>query len=288
MALSSLICASIVDHKVNFIFVLEQMLSEHVMQSLTIDIGGSTALFEIEVQGRTEQYKIATGEHFTVKQLNQQIADLEADYGLLDYQLGIAVPGLVKNHTLVSCKVSPKLNGLSLGQLDTKAKCAIIHNDIDAGMLALCNAKNDCELLLMSGMGIGMSIAIKGQPFTGAAGVAGELGHCRVISESGEHSVEQLASGESIRIRGLKSPQELYRAGSYLGMGLAWTVNLFNPNRIWLAGPMMNNHDYYRGCLDSLKQLALTAPMSDVNIARVDDMETLVCRGLKVLLKQQR
>lgn len=257
------------------------------MQSLTIDIGGSTALFEIEVQGRTEQYKIATGEHFTVKHLNQQIAELESDYGLKGYRLGIAVPGLVKNQTLVSCKVSPKLNGLSIDQLYSKASHLVIHNDIDAGMLAVCDVKNDCELLLMSGMGIGMSIAIKGQPFRGAAGMAGELGHCRVMSESGEYSLEQLASGESIRIRGLKSSQDLYRAGSYLGMGLAWTVNLFNPNRIWLAGQMMNNPDYYRGCLDSLKQLALTAPMSDVNVARVDDMETLVCRGLKVLLAKQ-
>lgn len=41
------------------------------MQSLTIDIGATTALFEIETQGRTEQYKIATGEHFTLADLNQ-------------------------------------------------------------------------------------------------------------------------------------------------------------------------------------------------------------------------
>ncbi|ASJ97712.1 ROK family protein [Shewanella marisflavi] len=258
------------------------------MQSLTIDIGATTALFEIETQGRTEQYKIATGEHFTWDDLNRHIADIEADYGLTDYALGVAVPGLVKQNTLIACKVAPKLNGLSLQHLHTQARFSLIHNDIDAGMLAVCDPKNACELLLMSGAGIGMAIAIKGEPFLGAGGVAGELGHCRVMSEGGEYSLEQLASGESIRIRGLKSPQELYRAGSYLGMGIAWAINLFNPNRIWLAGPMMNQPDYYKGCVESLKQLALTSPLSDVNIARVDDMETLVCRGLKVLLDKHQ
>ncbi|GIU17815.1 hypothetical protein TUM4644_03520 [Shewanella colwelliana] len=256
------------------------------MQSLTIDIGGTTALFEIVQQGRTEQYKIATGEHFTVDDLNQQIADLESDYGLSDYALGVAVPGLVKGNQLVSCKISPKLNGLSIDKIISRAAKVGIYNDIDAGMLAICDVKNDCELLLTSGMGIGMAIAIKGQLFTGAAGMAGELGHCRVMTEAGEYSVEQLASGESIRLRGLKTSQDLYRAGSYLGMGLAWAVNLFNPNRIWLAGQMINNPDYHKGCIDTLKQLALTAPMTEVKIARVDDMETLVCRGLQVLLRQ--
>ncbi|WP_394199945.1 ROK family protein [Shewanella waksmanii] len=254
------------------------------MQKITVDIGGTKALFQLSFDGRTEQYKILTGEGFDVAILNQQLAELESDYGLQDYQLGIALPGLVKHNTLLASKSLPCLNGLTADKLNTKARQITLFNDIDAGMQAICDPKHTSELLVMAGTGIGMSIALNGQPFFGASGLAGELGHCRVMTESGEFSLEQLASGDSIRTRGLKSPAQLHRAGSYLGMGLAWAINMFNPNRIWLAGGMMNNPDYYKGCINALNEMALPDPLSEAQIGRVDDMETLVCRGLSVLL----
>ena len=254
------------------------------MQTLTIDVGGTKALFELQLSNRVEQYKIPTGEDFNIEQLNQQILALEQDYALDNYQLAIAVPGLVKENRLVACKSLPRLTGLSFERVQCRGQLKVISNDIDAGMHAIFDAKNDCELLVMSGTGIGMSIAINGKLFRGATGFAGELGHCRVMTESGEFSLEQLASGESVRARKLQSADDLYRAGSYLGMGLAWAVNLFNPNRIWLAGGMMNSPDYYKGCANTLKDMALMAPFAQCKVQRVDDMETLVCRGLSVLL----
>lgn len=258
------------------------------MQTITVDIGGTTALFEMHLDGRVEQYKIATGEGFNVGSLNQQLRELESDYGFSEYGLAIALPGLVQDNRLLSSKSLPSLNGLSQLDLQSRAKQILISNDIDAGIQAICEPKHQCELLIMSGSGIGMSIAMKGKPFTGASGVAGELGHCRIMTESGEFSLEQLASGGSVRTRGLKSPKDLFRAGSYLGMGIAWSVNLFNPNRIWLAGGMMNSDDYYKGCISALNDMALTAPLSQAKVSRVHDMETLVCRGLKTLLSQTR
>lgn len=254
------------------------------MQVLTIDVGGTKALFKLQLAEHTEQYKIPTGEGFKIEELNNQIAALERDYDLQDYQLAIAVPGLVQNNRLVSCKSVPGLNGLSLDTVKTQGTLEFICNDIDAGMQASCDTKYACELLVMCGTGIGMSIAFNGQVFTGATGVAGELGHCRVMTESGEFSLEQLASGDSVRSRHIATADELYRAGSYLGMGLAWAVNLLNPNRVWLAGRMMSNAPYYQGCLDSLKQMALSTPLVGMQVNRVEDMETLVCRGLAVML----
>ncbi|WP_076407505.1 ROK family protein [Shewanella sp. UCD-KL12] len=254
------------------------------MHTLTIDIGGTKALFELHLDGRTEQYKVPTGEGFDIADLNRHLIELEADYGLDEYQLAVALPGLVKRNELLSSKSLPCLNGLSQSDLNSKAKRILLSNDLDAGLGAVIDPKQDCELLIMCGTGIGLAISVNGQLFSGASGFAGELGHCRVMTESGEFSLEQLASGDSIRTRELKSSYELNRAGRYLGMGISWAVNLFNPNRIWLAGGMMNSSDYYRGCIDSLNEMALTAPLSETKVARVDDMETLVCRGLKVLL----
>ncbi len=256
------------------------------MQTITVDIGGTTALFEMHINGRVEQYKIATGEGFNIERLNKHLTELESDYGFSEYGLAVALPGLVQNNRLLSSKSLPGLNGLSQLDIHSRAKNILIANDIDAGIQAICEPKHQCELLIMSGSGIGMSIAMKGKPFSGASGLAGELGHCRVMTESGEFSLEQLAYGGSVRGRGLKSSKDLFRAGSYLGMGIAWSVNLFNPNRIWLAGVMMNNDDYYKGCISALNDMALPAPMSQAKVSRVHDLETLVCRGLKEMLTQ--
>jgi len=263
------------------------VLGEMAMQTITIDVGGSKALFTLHLSGHTEQYKIPTGEIFNIDELNKQLAALERDYQLKDHQVAIAVPGLVQHQRVVACKSLPGLNGLSAATLNTQGQLKLIINDIDAGMQAMSDAKYACELLVMCGTGIGMSIAFNGKTFTGATGIAGELGQCRVMTDAGEFTLEQLASGESIRSRNITSAADLYLAGTSLGMGLAWAVNLFNPNRIWLAGGMMNSAPYYKGCLDGLKQMALSAPLSALQINRVDDMETLVCRGLKAILARE-
>ncbi|GIU22304.1 ROK family protein [Shewanella schlegeliana] len=254
------------------------------MQTLTIDISGSKALFEIDIQGRIEQYKIAVAENFTLESLNAQISELEQDYGLNDYALGVAVPGLVRAQELVSCQSLPGLKGLSATKLITKASRILIANDCDAGLQALVDPKQVCELLVMCDMGIGLSIAINGVPFTGASGMAGELGHSRLMTEFGEFSLEQVASGAAIKRRNWTRNDDVARAGSYIGASLAWVVNLFNPSRIYLAGSLMDNPHYYQACLASIKEMALPIPMGQVKINRVDDRETIVCRGLKVML----
>ncbi|MGS0674321.1 ROK family protein [Shewanella sp. 125m-1] len=254
------------------------------MQTLTIDISGSKALFEIKIQGRIEQYKIAVADSFNIDSLNTQIIELEQDYGLNDYALGIALPGLVQEQQLVSCQSLPGLKGLNADKLMTKAARILIANDCDAGLQALIDPKQVCELLVMCDMGIGMSIAINGVPFTGASGMAGELGHCRLMTESGEFSLEQLSSGAAIKRRNIVRNEDLTRAGGYIGTSLAWVVNLFNPSRIHLAGNLMSNPHYYQGCLASIKEMALAIPMAQVKVNRVDDRETIVCRGLKVML----
>lgn len=254
------------------------------MQTLTVDISGSKALFEIDIQGRIEQYKIGVAENFNLESLTTLIAELEQDYGLNNYALGVAVPGLVQAQELVSCQSLPGLKGLSATKLATKASRILIANDCDAGLQALVDPKQECELLVMCDMGIGLSIAINGVAFTGASGMAGELGHSRLMTEFGEFNLEQVASGAAIKRRNWTRNEDIARAGGYMGAGLAWVVNLFNPSRIYLAGSLMDNPHYYQACLASIKEMALVIPMAQVKINRVDDRETIVCRGLKVML----
>ncbi|MBT1444340.1 ROK family protein [Shewanella sp. JM162201] len=256
------------------------------MQTLTLDVGGTVGLFELRHNGHTEQYKFPTGDGFALRDLNEQIQAFEQDFGLENYRLALGVPGLVRENRLVTCKSLPGLTGLNPAQLQCSAEVAFIVNDMDAGIQAIADPRHDCEVLVTCGAGVGMAIAMNGKLFSGASGFAGELGHCRIMTEGGEFSLEQLASNEILRGRKQASSDEMHQAGMYLGMGLAWVVNLFNPNRIWLAGSMINGAEFYRGCIGSLKDMALGAPLANCQVQRVDDMETLVCRGLAAMLEK--
>ncbi|MDF0533906.1 ROK family protein [Shewanella sp. A32] len=254
------------------------------MAELTIDVGSETALFLFSEAGSTEQYKIPTGEGFSLDDLNQQIADLESDYQLQDYRLALAFPGMVRDHSLVSCKHLPGLAGQNLQKLHTKGTLEVVCNDVQAAMHAVTSNKYACELLVMCSEGMGLALSIHGKVFTGANGLAGDLGNCWVMTESGEFTLEQMASGESIRQRRLRNPVELYRSGAYLGMGIAWAINLFNPQHLWLAGSTIANADYYKGCVANIREMVSPAMSGMCQISRVDDSETLVCRGLMAML----
>ncbi|QYJ76056.1 ROK family protein [Shewanella sp. FJAT-52076] len=258
------------------------------MQTLTLDVGGTNGLFELRHEGHTEQYKFPTGDGFSIRDLNEQIQAFEQDFALEHYRLAIAVPGLVRDNRLVTCKSLPGLTGLHPAQIQCSGELAFIVNDMDAGIQAIAEPRHDCEVLVMCGAGLGMAIAMNGQVFSGASGFAGELGHCRIMTEGGEFSLEQLASAEALRGRKQVMGDDLVQAGRHLGMGLAWVVNLFNPNRIYLAGSMMHSADFYKGCIGALKDMALGAPMANCQVHRVDDMETLVCRGLATMLEKQQ
>ncbi|QSX34549.1 ROK family protein [Shewanella avicenniae] len=255
------------------------------MAELTIEVGADTALLQYTDDGVTEQYKVPTGEGFSLADLNQHIADFESDYQLSDYRLAIAFPGIVRDNTLLSCKHLPSLMGVNPEKIQSGAKKLLLSNDVQAAMYAVASDKYRCEILVGCSAGMGLAVAFDGKVFTGATGIAGELGSCRVMSESGEFSLDQMASGESIRQRRFRNPVELYRSGAYLGMAIAWAANLLNPQRIWLAGSTLNQSDYYKGCVANLKEMAMPAALSHCQISRVDDSETIVCRGLQVMLQ---
>lgn len=81
------------------------------MSTLTIEVGTETALFQLRQGETTEQYKIPTGESFTIADLNRQLAELESDYGLANYRLALAFPGMVRDNQLISCRALPALVG---------------------------------------------------------------------------------------------------------------------------------------------------------------------------------
>ncbi|TLX71136.1 ROK family transcriptional regulator [Labilibacter sediminis] len=142
------------------------------------------------------------------------------------------------------------------------------------------------------GYGIGSGIIMKGQPFFGFDGIAGEIGHNRIIGgisgglrcscgkvdclecySSGrgitEIATKQLSlypnstlnklsklSTEKIAIAAKEGDefalQIFNQAADYLGIAIASTANLFNPAAIVLGGRVMNSGNFFT---DRIKQV---------------------------------
>jgi predicted NBD/HSP70 family sugar kinase len=152
------------------------------------------------------------------------------------------------------------------------------------------------ELLYMSGeFGIGGSVIVDGQPLTGVAGYAGEIGHmpvnpagtpCRCGSigcwetEIGGAALLRLAGrspdGGPGAVDGLiaeaeaGSPTALAAfdgVGRWLGIGLAGLINIFNPRLVILGGVLGRTLPFVSRTMEAeLDRRALAAPRRLVRV----------------------
>jgi predicted NBD/HSP70 family sugar kinase len=218
--------------------------------------------------------------------------------------VGVAVVGVVRREDgFVSIAPNLGWHDLPLGErladaLDLGVPISIA-NDADLGALAEhrrgAAAGTDDVLFLCGEVGVGGGLIVGGQPFTGAAGYGGEVGHvpvnpagatcrCGAIgcweTEVGEEVLLELAGhprsggrGEVdavLREAAAGSPVALGaldRVGRWLGLGLAGLVNVLNPRLIVLGGRFGRIHPYVIDSLeDELDRRALAAPRSMVRV----------------------
>jgi predicted NBD/HSP70 family sugar kinase len=209
--------------------------------------------------------------------------------------VGVAVVGIVRREDgFVS--VAPNLGwrDVPLGELVADAlglNCPVaVANEADLGALAEVRrgAATDAEhVLFISGeVGVGGGLIVDGEPFTGATGFGGEVGHmpvnpngvaCRCGSvgcwetEVGEGALLLRAGhapaggrgevDEVLREAADGAPSAL-RAfdtiGRWLGYGLATLINVFNPRLIVLGGTFGRSYPYTGATIGAeLERLAL-------------------------------
>ncbi len=218
--------------------------------------------------------------------------------------VGVAVVGVVRREDgLVSIAPNLGWHDVPLGErLADALGLAVpisIANDADLGALAEhrrgAAVGTDDVLFLCGEVGVGGGLIVGGQPFTGAAGYGGEVGHvpvnpagatCRCgatgcwETEVGEEVLLQLAghprSGGRdevdavLREAAAGSPialDALDRVGRWLGLGLAGLVNVLNPRLIVLGGRFGRIHPFVIDSLeDELDRRALAAPRSMVRV----------------------
>jgi predicted NBD/HSP70 family sugar kinase len=211
--------------------------------------------------------------------------------------IGIAVPGLVEDGTVVMCDVLPGLAGWQPATaFASLTPQVLVLNDAKAGRVeALAGRPADASLVLvMVGTGIGAALVARGEPLDGASGWAGELGSIPVETADGVARLDDVASGSAI-LRALqldaatlharlaaddaRARHVVTQAGRALGLGLATLVQLLNPDAIVLAGGTLRYAGYLEAARESLDRWALGPLRAACRIDVPHDGHLLVCRG---------
>ena len=218
--------------------------------------------------------------------------------------IGVAVVGVVRRSDGV-VSMAPNLGWVDVGLRDALARtfgeAVPIHVANEADLGALAEARRGAaigvdHILYLSGeVGVGGGIIVDGEPFIGAAGYGGEVGHmpvnpaglpCRCggtgcwETEAGALSLLRRAgrpaTGSRAAVDALIAEAEagspvalraLEETGHWIGVGLAGLVNLLDPRLVVFGGLFGRIHPFVAAIVETeLDQRALAAPRRLVRI----------------------
>jgi glucokinase len=200
--------------------------------------------------------------------------------------LGIGMPGPLDPAAGLVLQPAnlPGFRNVPLNRIMTRATHipTFIHHDAHLAALGEYRrgaARGAHDLIYVTvSTGIGAGILVKGELYSGAHGIAGEVGHI-VVQKDGPRCtcgnygcVEAISSGTGISraareaapvtpgsaLHGIENPTPedvaraaragdrlaigiLENAGAYLGIALGTLINLFNPDMIVLGGPVLKS-----------------------------------------------
>jgi predicted NBD/HSP70 family sugar kinase len=220
--------------------------------------------------------------------------------------LGATVPGLIDRttQTIVESPNMPQLDGKQLGQeLERAIKLPVTVVQCMHGlflaerMFGEARNMNDFVLLNYVG-GLGIAVGCDGKLMDGAHGLAGEFGHTtvdisgpicacgnrgclevfatdKVVAEAVSKrigrdvdfkEVEQLVLKEQLDIADI-----LERATDYLAVGVASTINIFDPEAVFLHGRFLHLQDtLFNRLLEQVGKRALAASLDRCRITCVN------------------
>ena len=218
--------------------------------------------------------------------------------------IGVAVVGVVRRTDgLIAMAPNLGWHDVPLGDRLARALAVSvpisIANEADLGALAEHRrgaAVGLDDVLFLSGeVGVGGGLIVGGQPFTGAAGFGGEVGHIPVnptgsMCRCGSFGCWETEIGEEVLLELAGHPRgggrneldavvreasdgsvaalgAMDHVGRWLGLGLAGLVNVLNPRLIVLGGRFGRIHPFVIRSLEAeLDRRALAAPRSMVRV----------------------
>jgi glucokinase len=259
-----------------------------VNYSIGVDLGGTNLrAAAIDAAGRmlakvSGQTKLSAGPEAVVRDMVEAIVKLRSEFGPDRLAgVGIGSPGIIVMATgmIMETPNLPGFEGFPLRDQVSRALGApvILENDANAAAIGekWVGAGRDVDdlILLTLGTGIGGGIIYQGRIMHGAIGMAGELGHIRVIPDGNPCAcgncgcLEKHASATAVvtmaRLMGLGADLtaedvfhlaaggnaravEVWRvAGKALGSALVSLINIFNFPLVLLSGGMLGAWDFF-------------------------------------------
>jgi len=264
------------------------MTEQSPRYSIGVDLGGTNLrAAAIDSAGRmlgkvAGQTQLSAGPDAVVSDMVAAIVKLRSEFGEDRLAgVGIGSPGIIRMETgmIMETPNLPGFEGFPLRDRVNRALGApvILENDANAAALGekWVGAGKDVDdlILLTLGTGIGGGIIHRGEIMHGAVGMAGELGHIRVVPNGNPCAcgncgcLEKHASATAVatmaRLMGLGSDltaedvsklaeagnpraREVWRvAGQALGAALVSLINIFNPPLVLLSGGMLGAWDFF-------------------------------------------
>ena len=297
---------------------------------LGVDMGSShVTVARLDLRGRvlartSTEHDVQHNPKTTLLLMEQLITDAIAQSDVPILGMGIAVPCPVdadSRHHL-SPRILPAWRGVQLGTwLHERFQLPIfMDNDANIGALAEAwwGAGQDVDhfAYIKVGTGVGAGYVISGQPYRGASGIAGEIGHTTVAAqgrscrcglrgcleaEIGFQTVlakAQEASGSDVPLTFTQIIERAHdgddalnsviaEAGAHLGVAIANLLNLLNPGRVILGGRLTAAGDRLLGPLrHTVRERALSTSIDRAEILFSDLGEDHIALGAATLVVQ--
>ena len=280
-----------------------------------VDIGGTFVKVFWE-DGRKEKHYIRDikGDREVLLKKIKEIA-LEGD----PEGVGLAVAGFTSKEGVVFRSPNiPSIDGVDFKNLLSGVKVAV-GNDVTLGAYGewfYDHRDSEALVLVAVGTGLGGGLVLKGKPYIGVSGSAMEIGHhiierggypcscgrrgcweayCssygleRIYKDLGGESItdreitERAKGGEETALRTVETFRE------YLLTGLLNLVHILNPDRIVLAGGVIEGLKDFLGDLErDLKERVEELPGRDLKVSFSGSGEFMGARGALAFILSQR
>ncbi|HNW55877.1 MAG TPA: ROK family protein [bacterium] len=249
--------------------------------SAGIDVGGSKILGVLYDAQKQKTYAVKkqpidkTTLTSFIKQLTTEINRLQEACLKISGQnlteIGIGIPGLIKNNRVINCPNLQILNDQLLGRKLTTAtglKKIILDNDLNCFLRTYLKKHSEYRrgslIVLALGTGIGGSIALNGKNIINQPGISSEIGHSIINPETGqdlEHYYHELIGQPASHLFAVAEKNQsaqikIEKFAKILAATTANLNNIFNPTAFILTGGVSKYYKYY---LPTVKKLTKQA-----------------------------
>lgn len=206
----------------------------------------------------------------------QKLSDGLEAWGLQLSGVGVCLPGAICDDS-GTVRFAPNLGWRDVqflamisgafAEVGVPSTSIHLQNDADAAALSEYEfAASDDEgplIFINCDVGVGAGIVLNDRLFTGAIGMAGEIGHTIMQVDGAVCSCGRKGCAETfIGSRALRSPADVALAGRYLGVLIQNLDVLFNPRTIVVGGKSCLTHPgLMEAAIDTLKSYAAVAGM---------------------------